>query len=54
MYSHNYALSVKLACLLGRSAGGVYTAVCIISAWGLGLLVSTVMGNSYGLKTWSE
>ena len=25
-----------------------------ISAWGLGLLVSTTMGNSQGLKLWSE
>lgn len=40
-YSHNYTLSVKLACLMGKSADGVYMAVRFISAWGLRLLVST-------------
>ena len=40
-YSHNYTLSVKLACLTGKSADGVYMAVRFISAWGLRLLVST-------------
>ncbi len=34
--------------------GGMYVVVVMFhTAWGLELLVLTVMGNSYGLKVWN-
>ena len=59
-HGYDYFIAITiLYCLcwlasLGGLANSVYVAIFIISAWGLGVARFVHMGNSYGLRVWSE